>query len=68
MASRQDRAIICPAQSQRDGIGILDGDDRGALGELLETVGGAVFFTVGRVKLLYVDVLIIRIRRRDTPA
>ena len=67
MASWQDRAIICPAQCQGDGIGVLDGDDRGTLGELLETVGGAVFFGVVRVELLDVDILIIGVGRGDSP-
>ncbi len=65
---RQNRAILCPAQGQRDRRRILDLDDRGAAFKGLVAIRGQVFFGVFRVQLLDKEILIVEVGRGQPPA
>ena len=68
MGSRQNRAILGPAQGQRDGWGILDGQDRPAGFEIGPAIRGAVLFRIVGIELFDMHVLIIEIGRGQAPS
>ena len=68
MRSRQNGAILRPAQGQRDGRGIPDGQNGPSGFEFGPALRGAVLFRSVGVKLFDMHVLIIQIGRGQPPA
>ncbi len=64
----QDRAVVGPLERDRDGLGVLHADDRGARAERLPALGRQDLAGVVGVQALDVEVLVVEIGRGRRPA